>query len=279
MTASVISMINLKGGVGKTTLTVALAWELAKTYRVLVVDIDPQFNATQWIVPTDKYLKWLTGGNKTVFDVFLPAGDDPAKISGSKTPKKVVPATLANTVITVKDGGVNLSIVPSILDLMQLDAARRGTENRLRNFLKPALKVYDYILIDCPPTASLFSYAAYLASNAYLVPVKPDPLSVLGLPLLEKAMQDYENLSGEPLPRLGLVFTQVRQVDSMKRTMAQVRRDYANAVFGATMPLTTGVAEAVESGESLQTFYKTKGPMKQLLASLAEEFIERVDDL
>jgi len=279
MTATVISMINLKGGVGKTTLTVALAWELAKNYDVLVVDIDPQFNATQWIVPTNTYLDWIKDGNKTVFDIFLPAGDDPAKLSGTRMTKKVAPATLSNTVIDVSNGEATLSIVPSILDLMQLDAARRGTENRLRNFLKPALKKYDYILIDCPPTASLFSYAAYLASDAYLVPVKPDPLSVLGLPLLEKAMQDYENLSGEELPRLGLVFTQVRQVDAMKRTMAGVRSDYSNAVFEATLPLTTGVAEAVEAGESLQTFYKTKAALKKTLSDLADEFIERVDDL
>jgi chromosome partitioning protein len=279
MTASVISMINLKGGVGKTTLTVGLAWELAKNYDVLVVDIDPQFNATQWIVPTSVYLDWLKDGNKTVFDIFLPAGDDPARLSGSRAQKKVAPTTLTNTVIQVKEGNVKLNIVPSILDLMQLDAARRGTENRLRNFLKPALKKYDYILIDCPPTASLFSYAAYLASDAYLVPVKPDPLSVLGLPLLEKAMQDYENLSGEPLRRLGLVFTQVRQVDAMRRTMAQVRSEYTNEVFEASLPLTTGVAEAVELGESLQAFHKTKVLLKQTLADLADEFIERVVDL
>jgi len=265
----VVSLINMKGGVGKTTLAVGLAWELAKKYKVLLVDIDPQFNATQWIVPADEYLEWVRT-KKTVLDVFQQSYRDPHLRRGASGV-----ATLDETVITVESGGVSLDIVPSILDLMQLDAAPRGTENRLRVFLEPARVKYDYILVDCPPTASLFSYSAYLASDAYLIPVKPDPLSIIGLPLLEKAMSDYEDRGGQKLERLGLVFTQVRQTDAMKGTMAQVRLDYPGEVFAEEIPLTTGVAEAVEKGESLQVFEKTKFKLKQALAGIGEEFIER----
>jgi chromosome partitioning protein len=263
----------MKGGVGKTTLAVGLAWELAKAHRVLLVDIDPQFNATQWIVPAEEYLAWVKD-KKTVLDVFQPNGEAPL-VAGTAAKKKS-PVTLANTIIGVAQGAVNLDIVPSRLDLMRLDAAPRGTENRLRVFLEPARKHYDYILIDCPPTTSLFSYSAYLASDAYLVPVKPDPLSVLGLPLLERAMDDYEDRSGQKLERLGLVFTQVRQTEAMRNTMALVRASYPEDVFEYELQQTTGVAEAVEVNQSLQVYSKTKTKLKESLAGIASEFIDRV---
>lgn len=270
--AAVVSLINLKGGVGKTTLAVGLAWELAKEYDVLLVDIDPQFNATQWVVPAETYLEWITH-KKTIFDIFQPSVGD------TVAARKKNAASLSNAVISVSQGGVDLDIVPSTLDLIKLDHAPRGTENRLRVFLEPARQKYDYILIDCPPTASLFSYSAFLASDAYLVPVKPDPLSVLGLPLLERAMDDYEDRSGQALTRLGLVFTQVRQTDAMRRTIAQVRRDYPNEVFQASLPQTTGVAEAVDAGEAPQRFHKSKAKIQPEMESICEEFIERIDNL
>lgn len=68
MGATVVSLINMKG-VGKTTLAVGLAWELARSHKVLLVDVDPQFNATQWVVPAAEYLKWLKSKH-TIFDVF-----------------------------------------------------------------------------------------------------------------------------------------------------------------------------------------------------------------
>jgi chromosome partitioning protein len=270
--AAVVSLINLKGGVGKTTLAVGMACELAKNYSVLLVDIDPQFNATQWIVPADTYLDWIET-KKTIFDIFKPSeGDSPVA-------RRRNAASLSNAVITVQPAGYDLDIVPSTLDLIKLDHAPRGTENRLRVFLEPARQKYDYILIDCPPTASLFSYSAFLASDAYLVPVKPDPLSVLGLPLLERAMDDYEDRSGQALTRLGLVFTQVRQTDAMRRTMAQVRKDYPDEVFNSYLVQTTGVAEAVDAGQPPQDFSKSKAKLKDEMADICEEFIERIDNL
>lgn len=270
--AAVVSLINLKGGVGKTTLAVGMACELAKSFNVLLVDIDPQFNATQWIVPAEDYLEWIKT-KKTVFDIFKPAeGDTPAA-------RRRNAASLSNSVITVQPGNSELDIVPSTLDLIKLDHAPRGTENRLRVFLEPARKKYDYILIDCPPTASLFSYSAFLASDAYLVPVKPDPLSVLGLPLLERAMDDYEDRSGQALTRLGLIFTQVRQTDAMRRTMAQVRRDYPDEVFNSFMVQTTGVAEAVDAGKPPQDFPKSRAKLRDEVVDICEEFIERIDNL
>lgn len=269
--AKIVSLINMKGGVGKTTLAVGLAWELAQKHRVLLVDIDPQFNATQWIVDADTYLTWLKTKH-TVLNVFQPQTG-----AGASTSKP----TDKTTLIPVKRNGKTLYVLPSALDLMKLDAAPRGTENRLRVFLDKVRANFDYILIDCPPTASLFSYSAFLASDAYLVPVKPDPLSVLGLPLLERAMQDYEERSGQELLRLGLVFTQVRQTDAMDQTMKQVRHQYPGEVFADTIHQTTGVAEAVDANTPLQFFNKAGkfNDVKTSLTGICAEFEKRVGEM
>lgn len=276
MPAKIVSLINMKGGVGKTTLAVGLAWELAKKHHVLLVDIDPQFNATQWIVDADTYLTWLKTKH-TVLNVFQP--QTPA-FGAPGTPGAPKP-TPASTIIPVKQQGKTLYVLPSALELMKLDAAPRGTENRLRVFLDKVRNTFDYILIDCPPTASLFSYSAFLASDAYLVPVKPDPLSVLGLPLLERAMKDYEERSGQELFRLGLVFTQVRQTDAMANTMRQVRQEYPGAVFAGTIDVTTGVAEAVDNNVPLQ-YYNKGGKLNDVraaLTSICSEFERRVKEM
>ena len=277
MAAKVVSLINMKGGVGKTTLAVGLAWELAKEYRVLLVDIDPQFNATQWVVETQTYLDWVKKSH-TILNIFVPDGHG---VQGLAVPTLAPPpkVTAKTAIMTVEKIGCSLDVVPSILDLIRLDAAPRGTENRLRVFLDKVKDKYDYVLIDCPPTASLFSYSAFLASDAYLVPVKPDPLSVLGLPLLERAMTEYQERSGQELPRLGLVLTQVRGTESMIATTNQLKMNYLDEVFEAQIPLTTGVAEAVEDNSPLQEFQKTKYKLRDQLIGLASEFVGRLERL
>ena len=275
-----MSLINMKGGVGKTTLAVGLAWELAQNSDVLLVDIDPQFNATQWLVDYNDYLAWLKSDSKrTVFDIYMPE-EMLGGIGGfkKKPPKKTL-TTLQNTVMQVSHGGTTLDIVPSNLELITLDASPRGTENRLNLFLQPARKKYEYIIIDCPPTASLFSLSAHIASDAYLVPIKPDPLSVLGLPLLERTMANYRNLSGHTVERLGLVLTLVRSTEAMRKASYQLQSTYPGEVYKSAMKQTTGVAEAVENGLPLQLFHKTRNNSKIPLAEIAAEFVNRIGTL
>ena len=276
----VVSLINMKGGVAKTTLAVGLAWELAQNHDVLLVDIDPQFNATQWLVDYTEYLDWLKKESKrTAFDIFV-SEEMLGGIGGfSKKSKKKKPTTIENAVMQVSHQGTTLDIVPSNLELITLDASPRGTENRLNLFLDPARQKYEFIIIDCPPTASLFSLSAHIASDAYLVPIKPDPLSVLGLPLLERTMENYTQLSGHRVERLGLVLTLVRGTAAMKKASADIRSSHPGEVYSATMKQTTGVAEAVEKGLPLQLFTKTRSNPNIPLAKIASEFLRRIETL
>jgi len=272
----VVSLINMKGGVGKTTLAVGLAWELAQKHNVLLVDVDPQFNATQWLVDDAQYLSWLNSSSKrTVFDVY--AGEDLlGGIGGFGDKKKTkTSTTLKNAVMQVTHKGVTLDIVPSSLELITLDAARRGTENRLNLFLQPARQKYEFVIIDCPPTASLFSLSAHIASDAYLVPIKPDPLSVLGLPLLERTIADYTNSYAHTVERLGLVPTMFRKTNAMRKALRHLRTQYAGEVYSSVIHQTTGVAEAVERGLPLQIYSKTRNNSNVPLGAIAAEFLKR----
>ena len=270
----------MKGGVGKTTLAVGLAWELAREHSVLLVDVDPQFNATQWLIRDEDYLGWLRSPVKrTVFHVFV-SEDTLGGIGGfSGKTKKKTPTTLKNAVMQVSHGGTTLDIVPSSLELITLDAAPRGTENRLNTFLQPARRKYDFVIIDCPPTASLFSLSAHIASDAYLVPIKPDPLSVLGLPLLERTIDSYTDLSGHTVIRLGLVLTMFRKTNAMRKAVKELQSEYPDEVYSAALHQTTGVAEAVESGLPLQRFHKTRNNAGVPLGEIATEFLLRIGRL
>ena len=275
----VVSLINMKGGVGKTTLAVGLAWELAQDNDVLLVDVDPQFNATQWLVDDKEYLARLKSGSKhTVFDIYRPR-EPLGGIGGFSKKEKKSSATIKSSVMQVSHDGTTLDIIPSNLDLISLDASPRGTENRLNLFLREARKKYKFIIIDCPPTASLFSLSAHIASDGYLVPIKPDPLSVLGLPLLERTMENYTELSGHAAKRLGLVLTLVRGTQAMRSASSEVRSSYPGEVYASVIKQTTGVAEAVEKGLPLQSFHKTRNNADIPLRKITAEFVKRVQAL
>src|SRR5258705_8698679 len=106
---------------------------------------------------------------------------------------------LAKVMCTIFSGGPGrgkLDLIPSTLQLMDIETSRRQTEAKLKAYLREKATGYDYVIIDCPPTISIFTMAAILASNKYLVPIKPDPLSVVGLPLLERWLEEYTDEQG-----------------------------------------------------------------------------------
>ena len=184
-----VALINMKGGVGKSTVTVNLAWHFAAytnwIKRVLVIDLDPQFNASQYLLGVQQYEQLIGRNQPTMWDIFE---------QGTRTPTGLIPRLDANNVITTVRrirGGGRIDLIPSRLELA-LSLKNPGQKERhLTRIISEIEDNYDLILIDCAPTESILTTAAYLCSDYLLVPVKPEYLSSIGLPLLVNSMQDF----------------------------------------------------------------------------------------
>ena len=162
---------------------------------------------------------------------------------------------------------------------MEIETSKRGTENKLKNFIEQKAGGYDYVIIDCPPTISIFTQSAILASDKYLVPVKPDPLSVIGLPLLERWLEEYTEDAGITLELVGLVYTLVTGPTPlrMKEVMADLRVARKDAVFTDHMSNSTVVAKSVEDHQPVFIYDRNHKTAKQLMA-IAKEFLKGLED-
>lgn len=193
--ATKVSLINMKGGVGKSTLTVNLAWHFASyknwKKRVLVVDLDPQFNASQYLLGVADYQKILNTNQPTVWDVFEQGTRTPSGKSEIRDPYSAI-----HKYRKFYNGGC-IDLIPSRLELAFSLKNPGHKEKHLARLLSEVEGDYDLVLIDCAPTESVLTIAAYLCSDWLLVPVKPEYLSTIGLPLLVNSVQDFQEDYGQ----------------------------------------------------------------------------------
>jgi chromosome partitioning protein len=279
----VVSFINMKGGVGKTTLAVNVAYGLAAVHKqkVLIVDADPQFNATQYLLDEDIYLNHIKDAKRgTLREIFVPRRPGSVNtLTGVSKHVNKARMPLKACTCPIFDGGADrgrLDLIPSTLGLMDIETSKRLTENKLKTYLKETAQSYDYVLIDCPPTISIFTQAAILASDKYLVPIKPDPLSVIGLPLLERWLEDYSDDAGVNVETVGLVFTLVRGPlpNRMREVMDELRKGRKGDVFDAYLSQAAAVAQSVEAHKPVFNFKPGSKSGNQIL-QITEEFLER----
>lgn len=276
-----IAFINMKGGVGKTTLAVNVAYALTFYHRkkVLLIDGDPQFNATQYLLTDKAYLAHLNDPKKgTIRDIFLPKMPGPVSTTTGTTKhsnkSKMALSDCTCTIYAHRGGPGRFDLLPSTLALIEADNLQRGGERRLKAYLQGKTSGYDYVLIDCPPTISMFTQAAILASEKYVVPVKPDPLSVVGLPLLEQWLESFTEDQGITLKQVGIIFTSVRMTNAMLGIMADLRQRTPKAVFGDYLGQATVMAESVAHHRPI-FFYKPYSRAAAQIIGIAEEFLKR----
>jgi chromosome partitioning protein len=209
--STVISTINLKGGVGKTTTTVAVAEMLAAEFgkRVLVVDLDPQTNATVMLIGEDRW-RQLNAQGKTVARLFQSALDRDAY------PPFNVAAAIQHGVGSTAQTR-RLSLLASSLDLIEvqdhlsgMSAGRFHTVTPtevLRRALRPVIEEYDYVLIDCPPSMGLVTLNGLRISQGYIIPTVPDFMSTYGIPQIVKRVGDFSEELGEIIEPWGIVIS------------------------------------------------------------------------
>ena len=184
----VVCVINLKGGVGKSTIS-ALLCRNAYSRRlkdVLAIDIDPQANLSQALMGS-RYSSFLSLKSPSIVEVF--AGYLPPS-SSKPGASKLVMANAAQTIYETADR--SLQLIPSRFDFSDnLTSSLRPDPRVLARFLADEFQHKDLILIDCAPTESILTHAAYHASGLVLVPVKPEFFATIGFPLLRESLADF----------------------------------------------------------------------------------------
>ncbi|MFP3892778.1 ParA family protein [Exiguobacterium indicum] len=218
MNANVISIINMKGGVGKTTLTCNIAFELArKGKKVLVIDVDPQFNTTQTFFKfyegnVDSYND-LRSTDQTITNIFSPQNRGITHSPGQSNTKK-------NVIYKFNDKGTGeetirgLSLVPGDLRLI-VDVNVAASDRFNTFFIQNKLKEeYDYIIIDCPPTWGQLTSVALSNSDYYLIPTKLDEFSTIGITILADLLAEKVASTGNRLQCLGVVYMMLNPTKS-----------------------------------------------------------------
>lgn len=181
-----VSVINMKGGVGKTTIATLLCRGLARSHKVLAIDLDPQANMSQALMGEAGYRRFLADNSPSVVEVFK--GYQPPGSAASPTPLDAT--EVARTIRRTRNG--ELRIVPSRFDFSDnLRDASRADDQALARFIADSFHDVDIVLIDCAPTESVLTRAAYHASRYLLVPVRPEYFATIGFPLLHKSLEDF----------------------------------------------------------------------------------------
>jgi chromosome partitioning protein len=280
--AQVISTINLKGGVGKTHTTVALAEALSayRNKKVLVIDLDPQTNATTMLVGEQKWQK-LNANGHTLAQLFKDALDpENAKFDLSKT--------LQKTVSDVREAG-SIDLLPSSLDLIDVQDRlatipsgkffEANPIELLRRAVRSILDEYDLVLIDCPPNLGIITLNGLRISSGYIIPTIPDILSTYGIPQIVKRVGEFASKIGEPIEPLGIVVSKFRAQSTVHQNVVkQLRQEKDAACFKTVIAESnnlSGAAEAVSGQRTMKQKYGYKGEPEIYLA-LADEVLGKL---
>ena len=254
----IISIINQKGGVGKTTTAINLAAGLAQLEKkILVIDLDPQGNAT-----TGLGLSNLENSSDTIYGV----------LNGTKSVSEVIKKTEFK----------NLDIVTSNVDLSGLEVETASDNERafilkvkLASYLNDSGGSYDYILIDCPPSLSLLTVMALVSSNSLEVPLQTEFFALEGLTQLMKTIERIKvNLNPE-LKIRGILLTMYDKRNKLSAQVEKEARDYfKEKVYHTIIPRNVRLSEAPSHGVPVLNYDKTC-PGSRSYFSFTDEFINQ----
>lgn len=283
----IVSIVNMKGGVGKTTVTVNLATLLAKDHgkRVLVVDLDTQINATLSLIPPLQFsnlkkekrtLKQLVNqlvqpNSKFLIPIQEIILDNICQVPG----------------FNLLPGDIELynDFLLAALLYSQSHNSKRDFEKNwnsfenslVRSILKPVINNYDFILIDFPPGDYLLTRSGIIASDFYLIPAKPEPLSVVGMGILEGRIKQLKQSDRTNISLLGIVFSSLGHASNMaEKVRRRVMADFGeDKVFTIEIPRNVAVAKAVDEFKPV-VLTEPQATGAKAFTELTKEFLQKL---
>jgi len=257
MGKKIISVINQKGGVGKTTTVINLAAGLTmKGKKILVIDLDPQGNATTGLGLSN------TDSELTIYSV----------LNGNKKISEVIQSTKFE----------NLDLISSNVDLSGLEVETAGESRRafklkdeLASILNDSRVSYDYILIDCPPSLSLLTIMALVATDALVVPLQTEFFALEGLTQLMKTIERIKSNLNPSLDIRGILLTMYDKRNKLSgQVEAEARNYFKEKVYQTVVPRNVRLSEAPSHGVPVLLYDKTC-PGSKSYFTFTDEFLNQ----
>ncbi len=285
----VVSIVNMKGGVGKTTVTVNLATSLAKDHgmRVLVVDLDTQINATLSLMPPLHFAK-VKKENRTlkqlIHQVIQPDSNSTIPLSN------IIQHNICKVQgLDLLPGDIELynDFLLAALFYSQSNVNQQSFEKNWNNFenslvrsiLQPVINNYNFILLDFPPGDYLLTRSGIIASDFYLIPAKPEPLSVIGIGILEGHIKRLKESDRTNITLIGIVFSSLGHATNMAPKVKNRLLDEfgRNKIFNIEIPRNVDVAKAVDEFQPV-VLTEPNASGAKAYSELTTEFLQKLSN-